>query len=64
MTHHTVTLTEPQLQALVGLVSAAGSRLGDAHIMLAASDMLRLIQDQISAPPKADTVTALKEAAE
>jgi len=38
-----------QLQAVVGLIAAAGSRLGDVNLMVAAADVLKLIQAQIDA---------------
>ena len=46
--HHalTVTLEQQRLAVLVGLISSAGSRLGDVAAMRAASEMLDWFQKQ------------------
>lgn len=42
-----INLDEKRLAALSGLILAAGSRLGDAGIMMQSADMLQWLQSQI-----------------
>jgi hypothetical protein len=49
---------EQQLQALAGLIGAAGSTGGDVARMMAAADMLKLIQSQVDAARAAEPAHA------